>query len=1395
MNNLISTKEIVKQSEDEFLYKLRDKVIKKFKKSEDSKEKEIEKLKKINDSKVFILRYAIGDDMVGYFTHLNADIFGEQDSNKNSINSAFKTKIKEVIKDASTKYSDIFSRISKRYDTKVLDSDNPTPINTYLCQIHQFPADFSQGFLGYFYPFCQLTKKCFKSNSYCGKEGQFSYETLKECGFWLDSTTDKTFEETQKENKSVKENKIVEEKRSFNVKKKFVDDIKRNNKKDLDNKELPVAEKINILKYYLLSEIESTLFNFGSKEGSLICIPIIRRGQCNTLIFIETDKKLGEDKNIQNEENIINEIVNEINQFYDDQFYFSFFTLLDEESNYAKILAKPEILSKIFNLKAPSSGNDLIELKESEKGNITNGVKLNFNKDTSKVEIEFYNKILSFNTNTFIDDLNIDDIELFLQQFINSLEQVNKVKDLMAKKNLKIAIISILVDSYAHNISAHSLSALKWWFELRHKILDKRFYIDKNNGLKLSQFQPTEIDVNQEILEQLTERYYSALGLTDSIYNKEFFSLFDYLQFNIENNSDTPKRSGKLFSFSNSNQRYNNEVLEYFPESKGKVLSNVIEDTWQAGDTLPISFNPRFPVPFDYALFPFFRFLRDKGAFWSGVTRDMAFGGESKTWYKILWEDFANNPLYLGTIAKSEGITKLKINLAIKYNNEWITGRFVTIDLSLMDIQERIANNPRLEIEYEKEDFSKIKNHLNDLNINIDEITDKERSEIDEEILGILDEKLNEILFCSDELDEDHCEDNQVAGKMHESRCKESKEKHISNKDYSKYAFVRLGKCFTHFREILNQEEYGVFLPGGVVGEHALFTILENSLRNIKHYKNDSELAKIKENGIDFWISIEKGSHYNHKLNNTNTPDQSKKPEELFKVAVWLGHKTSMLSKEDQGEAAHLWEKVTETTSKPLLDNNGNPKMGGNSQDKACAAMLFNNRFISVDDQSEKNIYYPWVHFTTNGKQFPNNNDYNDLPLTRIDCLKQNLDYEEMNSEFLNNTTIKDGYLKKHFYLWKSSDYIIVNKESDLEGENISRFKFVIISDNVDDINKTLRFARQEGAIRLIFNKPNINIKEIIDKLEVEIPKEFNSDNYSPLPGGLDLNEKIKDERLKVLYDIWLRQWGPIEKGSQIAFCKNKRSSVIDFSENHQITLEYKNHNENAHIIKLSHGGGDEFKSVNVRSHGSFWGKYFSEVVGKQPDDLIKETISIDDITRFHSLLFDFAEVIYTKVFIYDNRLKSRMPTNHEKLQVFEKNLNIIVREEEKLGDDSQAGSVQYGLFKKKLTSEIENNGIPHVLIVHLSYIESMGYKESTEGFMNLFIENELSDLINRDNFIFIIVTGRGRNSWKENLKPEYFRNTLFKPVESFIHALESGVSYNDNFDVKHNIIKVIFGS
>ena len=240
--------------------------------------------------------------------------------------------------------------------------------------------------------------------------------------------------------------------------------------------------------------------------------------------------------------------------------------------------------------------------------------------------------------------------------------------------------------------------------------------------------------------------------------------------------------------------------------------------------------------------------------------------------------------------------------------------------------------------------------------------------------------------------------------------------------------------------------------------------------------------------------------------------------------------------------------------------------------------------------------------------------------------------------------------------------------------------------------------------------------------------------------------------------------------------------------------MEYTNSHNGADMtginIPLSHGGTDEYSSCNVRSHGVFWGKYFMNISQKHFGSLLENNVQeiINNASNLH-LLMDLAEVVATNVFIFDSRIKNRMPVNDDKLNVFRRSLKLVVEEERAFDQEKEES------FRKYFDQLKSLYGIPNVLVMHLSYIESLGYKEMDRNSMSNFIEKELSDIITHDNFIFIITSGRGRHSWKEGLKENYLPKTIFKPVESFIHAIESGISYNDNFDVKYNIIKVIFGS
>jgi hypothetical protein len=881
------------------------------------------------------------------------------------------------------------------------------------------------------------------------------------------------------------------------------------------------------------------------------------------------------------------------------------------------------------------------------------------------------------NSDSLLVPFYLDGIYLILTRINSEISILSKTaiwKEKLYLQQLKTAIISILVDSYAHNISAHSLAALKWWIEQRHKMLDKRFFIPEE-GLTLEHLYPYKFKITPKKLSETTEKYYEALGLKDSTYNKDYFSLFDFFQF-IKSD-----KINSLFSWSTEVHQKGNENL----------------------------FKPRFPVPIDHALFPFFRFLRDKGAFWSGVTRDMAFGGETKTWYKILWEDFANNPLYLGTIAKSEGITKINIHLKVISNeNKVLEGRFVTIDMSVMDYESDMAESPTFAADIHQYD-------PNNKTIKIDEDYVKKLKTDTEN--------------CNKDIDD------QTQHKI---------VPFVESDKYSKYAFIKLGEKFAAFRELLNNEEnYSVFLPGGIVGEHALFTIFENQIRNIKHYK--SELKDIQANGINFWISIEEDN-----LVDTNTEDK-----QLFKVGVWLGHTTKLKTDEKR----YLVFDITKSTTQSILDKDtGAPRMGGNSQDKACAAMLFNNQFTSAErlEFERDKKYFPWIRFATvceGKKEFELNYQF-DTSSDNINNIKEEY------SKILNEQS--EGILKKYFYLWRGKNIL---KKEDIQSdsmENPARAKF-LIGENWDTKSKTE--ARNNGIIRILETKSN-NSDDINTLYEAWLPNWLNS--YSPdspiiaIVRGNNEYELSNAGALRWLNDTIAFYYDESIDDEAVDPCKNACSR-----------------------LKLSHGNEKDFH-CNVRLHGVFFQKFFTE---STIDDIASKTINVnldvndkielitdkEEINRNKTFLYEFIEATLTEITIFDNRVFDRFKIYpKKKIEMFENSLFLKVYNED------------------KKTWDIKKDSFSNFLIMHLSFIESMGYKEDIEKF----IETEIKELISEDNFILVITSGRGRKDWETTLQNEnYKKKVIFKPIESILSSVESGISYNDHFDIKYYLAKLLFGS
>lgn len=755
------------------------------------------------------------------------------------------------------------------------------------------------------------------------------------------------------------------------------------------------------------------------------------------------------------------------------------------------------------------------------------------------------------------------------QFFHNLANNLKKREEKLIEQYRQTAIITILIDSYSHNVSAHSLTTLNWWFRER-----AFFLIPKNK------------------------------------------KLFQALQ----------------------------TINPLLGAGIGSSLAREIQ--------------------------PLFKFLLEKGAFWSGITRKTNFGGKISSLFSILWFDFFSNPLYLGTIANTEGVSKINFYITIyskseKYspfyfkkiiqkneNQEALTGHFVSIDLWY--------NN-------EEED------------------------------------KWGE----------------QYEGLENKSR------------------FVRPGTEFDKLYHYLKSEK--VFFPGGVVGKHAFFTILENEIRNVKHYNNEVR-QEMKENGLDVHLSFE--PKYVHP-----SVEEQKDAPELFQAGIWLGHKTIL-----QQAGEHLILKKMDGLQGDIMHpETFQPTLGGNFQDKICAAMLFNREFASVqNNETERDmLYYPWI--------------------TSASTMLENPDMEFVVSpsnfnkdDIIKNYQHKEGYLKKYFHVWRGAEIYEKTSEVQLKWENVARFKIAYTP------------LSKEGKIGLYERMKARGVIRVIQRENV--------------PGSFP-----------VAYREWLRKWVKKNEPYVIDFVEGKTEVGRITYKGDDITFENKANIEelsdeaytaytqivNKQIIKVKHGGGISLEEnlCNYRTHGVLLRDFFK-----------KDRISLAE-SMIETDAYELFELLNSRICIFDNRIFNRIATyqNTEanklaKLNFYRDNLYCDFRAE-KMEDWESLKSKGWQNF--------------HFLIVHLSFIEKMtdaegkayGEKRIGDFIKDHILQGKSAEEVEK-NFVFVVTTGRGRTAWWKSLEGTSLTTfTTFRPIETLISGVEDAIQMQDDIDLKFNLIKVLFGS
>lgn len=859
---------------------------------------------------------------------------------------------------------------------------------------------------------------------------------------------------------------------------------------------------------------------------------------------------------------------------------------------------------------------------------------------------EYYEKI---NENPILRELKFPQYYRQSYKYLqNKLNQNIEIASTIKEQYRRTAIITILIDSFAHNISAHSLTVLKWWFQQRAKL---RYQTKKD-------IRDLNIIIEKTLLE--TASLVNGLSYTFNSGREQDLELkLQKLEKKIE---DAAQNAIKL------RQKINQPEIS---DPEGIPVENAVIATKQS---------------LSNEIYPLLKFLLEKGAFWSGMIRRRNFGGKIDNLFNALWEDFVNNPLYLGTIAYSEGVSKLHVNLSI-------------ID----DSKEERRGNFYRKKHYVKNSEGII---LNGRFFTID-LSAKESEQIDKEGW--------------DEILEEYPE--------------------FESKSY----FVQVGKKYKAFRDYL--KNCGVFFPSGVVGKHALFTIIENEIRNVKHYSLSDRL-KMQKEGLTLNISIEE-KHL--KFEDINTFKQ----RELYKVGLWISY--------PQNITKNILVNRLKKLGVDIMDEEFNPRLGGTYQDKICAAMLMNNKFISVQDLESNRAkrYYPWLKFSQ--VMLPKN-DFQDfqeefeISLRRYRGVKeiQELLHESKNisEEFTQSFVEKQGYIAKIFHLWKGTElYEVKTKDNmNFSWENLLRFKFT----NLLGMSKSEYQAyfmdkkiRQEPPIRLINNE---SVKDIQSAYMVWLKKWMKNED---------------DFRIKIEIDK--------EKAAQIIY-KNEKLIWASHALNKNLLNDSRISQLPSQTITLAHAGTSKNeKEGNYRSHGMLK-QYFCN-----GEDIADASIE-------NQKLAELFEMLITRICIFDNRIVKRV--NKNKIKYYKDILNCTFYEEN---------------LDNWETAKNENIHQYHFFVMHLSFVEALKNekgKQYGEDNIGEFIEKEILGKYGLskigDNFILVITTGRGRTTWWTKLeedKPEYTPFTTYRPVESLIAAVENAVSKKDDIDLKMGLTQILFGS
>jgi hypothetical protein len=838
--------------------------------------------------------------------------------------------------------------------------------------------------------------------------------------------------------------------------------------------------------------------------------------------------------------------------------------------------------------------------------------------------------------------------------FMKRLDLNEAIPGHIYQQYINQSVISILIDSYAHNVSSHTLSTLSWWYFRRAKQLGN------------------EVTHWDNLLSNLEN---------DPLIDQETLK-----QFKGQINKRQKRKKGQGTTRENILPKDGGAVINY-PGSLARELACLL------------------------------RFLTEKGAYWGGITRDANVGGEVSSFYNILWNDFINNPFYLGTIAKTEDILKLKVKI-ILYDDE-------------------VESNRDKKMNYHRKTF----------------------------------QPENSRIFAWVDLSQAQTDKN--AKSQHEETLS---------------PFINIiEEDFEYLRQRL--KEIKIFLPGGVVGKHAFYTMIENEIRNVKHY-NREELKVMQEEGLTLAIGIQQCSLHESQA------------KEIYRMSVWLENPTR-LKKGDGHVVLNKWASLdgeifnkTEESEASIKEkaargenprtSSFTPRLGGTFQDKICAAFLFNGHFSWVqrgdtnpdrdrrDDTPRDINYYPWVR--------PGCSVTNEA----LEQPGEHIDYKISHNNDPNTPQYlpEVGYLKKIFYVWKGESLYDTGNAALSSWDNPARFGLICTP---SEENK-LKMRREHGIVRIIN-----------DDLSAIAPEKRLAYAYKSwlktLLGNPDFYALRVRDNGKEVFTLALRN----THNTALEFHyqePNDEGEETDIDLQLERVLEKDNNKAREWLLDIAHKSDapapTEKQEIRYRSHGILRTHFLP---------LDKEKPAAEDDIK----MLELFELLSSKVCIFDDRVHQRLRIDADNAQYADfarEQLKMVVLQENATENKGNLPGWIATLDEPTRRFLKETN----FLVMHLSFIERIlqqanpNLSPNNASNVGLFLQEQVLSFVgDRDNFFFVVTTGRGRNEWWTSLDKAgnegFAKITLFRPIETILAAIENSIGIEDDIELKYRIAKILFGS